>query len=103
MEVKIIFNDGTHMSAEQNGNCFIVAAQPVFPDDLSVVTVESEDQRQDFNNVTIQECASIDGRFWFTFIEKGENDILREQIAALNADLTNTQLALCDVYEMIGG
>lgn len=103
MEVKIIFNDGTLMTAEQNGNCFIVAAQPTFPDDLSVVIVESEDQRQELNNANIQECASIDGRFWFTFIEKGENDILREQITALNADLTNTQMALCDVYEMIGG
>ena len=100
MEVKIIFNDGTQMSAEQNGNCFIVAAQPAFPDDLSVVTVESEDQRQDFNNVTIQECASIDGRFWFTLLEETEQArVIRElqEIIEIQAG------AIEELAEIIGG
>lgn len=34
---------------------------------------------------------------------KSENEALRERNAALEEELTNTQLALCDVYEMIGG
>ncbi len=32
-----------------------------------------------------------------------ENEKLREQVAALETQLTNTQMALCDVYELLVG
>lgn len=32
-----------------------------------------------------------------------ENDALREQVAGLEAQLTDTQMALCDVYELLAG
>ena len=32
-----------------------------------------------------------------------ENAALREQVAGLEAQLTDTQLALCDVYELLTG
>ncbi len=35
--------------------------------------------------------------------EPTEEDKLREQVAALEGQLTDTQLALCDVYEMLEG
>ena len=39
----------------------------------------------------------------FNLREPSENDRLLRQIDALNTDLTNTQMALVEVYEMIGG
>lgn len=39
----------------------------------------------------------------FNLREPSENDMLLRQIEALNTDLTNTQMALVEVYEMIGG
>lgn len=85
MDATIIYNDGTQMTAEQNGNCYIMPQMPDFPADLSIVTVESDGAAQVFHNAFVVECATIDGRFWFTFAEKTETDLLRENVDEVNA------------------
>lgn len=97
MEVRIIFNDGTSVVAEQNANTYITAAQPVFPDDLSVVTVESDNQAQVFRNVTIQECASVDGRYWFGLLEETEQARVIRELRETNDMLTECILEMSEI------
>lgn len=80
MEARIGFKDGTEIIAEENGNCFIVAAKPTFPADLSIVTVKSMGKTETLKNVMVQECASVDGRYWFTFIEMSDMDVWKASI-----------------------
>ena len=89
MEAILTFMDGTVIEAEENGNCFIVPAKPEFPEDLSQVTVEDETGEKTLQNVTVQEAASTDGRYWFILVEESESDKamreLREDVGdALN-------------------
>ncbi len=79
MEAILTFMDGTVIEAEENGNCFIVPAKPEFPEDLSQVTVEDETGEKTLQNVTVQEAASTDGRYWFVLVEESESDrVMRE-------------------------
>ena len=43
MEATIIFKNSQRITAEQNGNCFIMNEAPVFPADLSEVRVVNEE------------------------------------------------------------
>ena len=80
MEATIIFKNSQRITAEQNGNCFIMNEAPVFPADLSEVRVVNEEGERVLQYVIIQEAASIDGRFWFCFVEESATDRrLREQ------------------------
>ena len=72
METVIIsWNDGSpELEAEVNGGSFIVSEKPEFPADLSVVTLDySNGNEVTLNNARIIECASVDGRYWFTIQE----------------------------------
>ena len=81
MEVKITFNDGTVMTAEQNGSCFIMNEKPELPEDLTNITIEGEDYR-DIADARLIECASADGRYWFSFEEIPESEKEAEQLRA---------------------
>ena len=80
MEARIRFKDGTEIIAIQNGNCFIVSNKPVFPDDLSLVTVRNIDGEVTYKNATVQECASVDEMYWFTFVEMSDMDVWKASI-----------------------
>lgn len=72
-KAKIMFLDGTELETDHNGSCFIVDTKPQFPNDLSEVVVnitsEIKEETNTFHNVTVQECYSVDGRYWFGFLE----------------------------------
>jgi len=76
METKITFKNGTEIIAEQNGDCFIVDSKPTFPADLSFV----EAGERTFKNAFIIECASVDGRYWFTFGEMTAEEVWRAEV-----------------------
>ena len=86
--VTIIFADGTELTAQQNGDCFIVAQKPNFPADLSMVTVGE----QVLENVAVVECASVDGHYWFAFRQLTPEEIWRAGI----------EDALCELSMMEG-
>jgi len=67
--VTITFLDGTEITAEQNNTSFIVDEQPEFPTDLTEVTIEGAEGTKVLHYVDLVECASVDGRYWFTFLE----------------------------------
>ena len=100
MEVRITFINGVTITAEQNGNCFITAAQPAFPTDLSVVTVQEDDHTYIYHNVTVQPCASVDERYWFTFIEETEQARMIRELREENELMAG---AIMELAELIGG
>ena len=79
MQAMIRFKDGTILNAEQNGNCFITNRKPDFPADLSVVEIGGNEP-QTLHNAQLVECASIDGRYWFTFIEISDAEQWKKDI-----------------------
>jgi len=80
MEARIIFKNGVEITAEKNGDCFIVARKPAFPTDLSVVTVTDSDGEKTIRNVQVIECAAVDENYWFAFRELSEEEAWRAGI-----------------------
>lgn len=79
---KITFKNGTEITAEENGSCLITDFKPDFPSDLSVVTVEGTEINQIYKNAEVIECASVDGRYWFSFREIPEAERMSQQMKA---------------------
>ena len=100
MEVKIIFNDGTELVAEVNGSCFIVDEQPSLPKDLSEVTIQEEGVERILTDVIVQECASVDGKYWFTLLEKPAEVREKEELLA---EIEAQAEAIMELAELIGG
>ena len=68
--------------------------KPVFPDDLRNITVEGDGEKMKYKYAQVTECASIDGRYWFTFVEMPEAtqlDMVEAQ-ALYTALMTDTLL-----------
>ena len=100
MEAKIIFANGSELTAEKNGSCLIMAEKPTFPEDLSTVTVESQEETEVYHDAIVQECASIDGKFWFSFLEESPDAKTIRELQEENAMLED---AIIELAELIGG
>lgn len=100
MEAKIVFTDGTEINAEKNGSCLITNTEPVLPADLSGMYIESEEGIQEFEYPVFVECASADGRYWFSFIEESKTDRTIRELREENAMLED---AIIELAEIIGG
>lgn len=100
MEVRITFKDETEILAEQNGDSFILDEPVTFPEDLSEVRVENEQGEKTLHNVTVTECASVDGRYWFALIEEGPQERVIRELRAENEILEG---AIAELAEIIGG
>jgi len=81
-KVKIVFKNGTEITAEENGTSLISDSRPDFPADLSSVTVIRDGRGHIYRNVEIIECASVDGRYWFSFREVPETERAARQMQA---------------------
>ena len=79
-KVKITFLDGTEINADVNGTCYIVDQEPEFPIDLSIVLIDDGESQTEIAHAKVLECASVDGRYWFTFIQMSEEEIWRAEI-----------------------
>lgn len=97
MEARIIFIDGTEITAEINGNCFITQNKPTFPADMSTVTVESEDGEQVYDNAYLIECASVDGRYWFAFGKESQMEATIRELRETNDMLTECILEMSEI------
>ena len=84
MKAIIKFLNGEYLEVEENGNSYILDTKPVFPQNLSTVTITNEETTITLHNVELVECASIDDRYWFNFTEIPEVEV-RER--SLRADL----------------
>ena len=97
MEVKITFGNGEIITAEKNGESLIAQQKPGFPAVLGVVTVESEDGVRTYNEPQIVECASVDGRYWFCFVEESPMQKRIRQLEANNDALLECLLEMSEV------
>lgn len=93
MEAKIKFANGEELTAEMSGNCFIVNVKPSFPEDLTTITVETSDGTLEYHNAMIQECAHVDDKYWFAFVEKDPRDV----------EIQMLEDAILELAEIIGG
>ena len=85
----ITFNDNTLFETEQNGNNFITNQKPDFPEDLTNIKIEYNEGTQNIKNGMVVECYPLDNRYWFTIVEKPENEILKEQILDLECIISD--------------
>lgn len=70
MEATIRFKDGTEIVAEVNGDSYITDKKPAFPEDLTGLVIVTDKSEKSYKEALLLECASIDNRYWFAFIEK---------------------------------
>ena len=85
MEIVVVtFKDGSEIEAYLNGNSLIMDERPFIPEDLSVVRIVGDQGTNiTINDAELVECASIDGRFWFFFAQKNEEQKLKEKVTFL--------------------
>lgn len=81
--VRIIFKNGAVITAEKNGDSLITNTKPTFPANLSIVTIQGETETKVIQNAQLTECASVDGRYWFTFTVQSEEEIMIEKVRFL--------------------
>lgn len=78
----ITFKDGTEIEAEINGSSLITGYRPSFPSDLSEVRVSTPDGDRTYMHAELIKCASVDGRFWFSFRDVTEAERAARQMQA---------------------
>ena len=102
--MRIIFENDSYIEAEQNGTCFITEEKPTFPMPLGTVTIEG-DKPHTFEHAQLVECASVDRRYWFSFIETPQDELYRAMMedALCEMDEANEERiaaiedALCEI------
>lgn len=103
--------NGTLTNLELNGNNYIaseVVSDEMFSD-LSSVQIIDEDTEQvaTYTDMKLIKNTAIDGRSWFILAEKTTSEkfveTVNSAIESNSNDLTDVQMALADLYEMIIG
>lgn len=108
---KITLADGTKLeNLELNGNNYIaegVIEDSVFEGNLATVTITDGETTETYTDMRLMSNRVEDGRSWFVLGEKTAQQKAMERIETLltsNADsITDVQVALAEVYEMILG
>ena len=97
MTAIITFQSGDQITVEKTGDCYIADTKPEFPDPLGSVSISSDEGEKEFEDAMLIECASIDDRYWFSFMEIPEDEKMRIRIEEL--ETTNSMLEDC-IIEM---
>lgn len=101
---KITLNDGTTIeNLELNGNNFIAEGEidsGVFDGKLGTVTFSDGETEETYTDMKLLGNAVREGRSWLVFGEKTAEEKRQETV---NANFTDVQMALAEVYEMIIG
>ena len=108
---KITLHDGTVLdNLELNGNNFIsekVIDDSVFSGNLNTVTISNGETTVTYTDMKLLSNRVDGGKSWFVLGEKTEQEKAMERlVSALSANaesITDVQLALAELYEMILG
>ena len=108
---KITLHDGTVLDGlELNGNNFIsekVIDDSVFSGNLDTVTISNGETTETYTDMKLLSNRVDNGKSWFVLGEKTEQEKAMERLLAaltINSEsITDVQLALAEVYEMILG
>lgn len=104
----ITLSNGRQFSGiTMNGSMFVskteITADIFIADALKTVTISGDGITTTLHNAVCDNILHWDEGWLFNLREPSELERSQVLIESLTNDLTNTQLALCDVYEMIGG
>ena len=108
---QITLHDGTVLDElELNGNNFIsekVIDDSVFSGNLDTVTISNGETTETYTDMKLLSNRVDGGKSWFVLGEKTEQEKAMERLLAaltINSEsITDVQLALAEVYEMILG
>ena len=108
---KITLHDGTVLDdLELNGNNFIseqVIDDSVFFGNLDTVTISNGETTETYTDMKLLSNRVDGGKSWFVLGEKTEQEKAMERLVSalsVNAEsITDVQLALAEIYEMIIG
>ena len=108
---KITLADGTSLDGlDLNGNNYIssaAVAEATFAGKLSSVTIEGPDGTQTYQDMKLVQISKVGKSYWFILAEKTAEEKQKELATAALAtnanSITDLQLALAEVYEMIIG
>ena len=108
---QITLHNGTVLDdLELNGNNFIsekVIDDSVFNGNLNTVTISNDETTKTYTDMKLMSNRVDGGKSWFVLGEKTEQEKAMERlVAALNVNaesITDVQLALAELYEMILG
>ena len=108
---KITLHDGTVLDdLELNGNNYIskrVLDNSVFNGNLDTVTISNGETTETYTNMKLLSNRVDGGKSWFVLGEKTEQEKTMERlVSAINVNaesITDAQLALAELYEMILG
>ena len=108
---QITLHDGTVLDElELNGNNFIsekVIDDSVFSGNLDTVTISNGETTETYTDMKLMSNRVDGGKSWFVLGEKTEQEKAMERLLAaltINSEsITDVQLALAEVYEMILG
>lgn len=81
-EAIIEFSNGVVLVCEKNGSCFITDSRENVPADVNGVHITDDEGDRVLKYAELQECYSIDGRFWFGLHEVPENVRRERQLQA---------------------
>ena len=107
----ITLHDGTVLDElELNGNNFIsekVIDDSVFSGNLDTVTISNGETTETYTDMKLLSNRVDGGKSWFVLGEKTEQEKAMERLVSalsVNSDsITDVQLALAELYEMIIG
>ena len=108
---QITLHDGTVLDElELNGNNFIsekVIDDSVFSGNLDTVTISNGETTETYTDMKLLSNRVDNGKSWFVLGEKTEQEKAMERLVSIlnvNAEsITDVQLALAEIYEMIIG
>ena len=108
---QITLHDGTVLDElELNGNNFIsekVIDDSVFDGNLDTVTITDGETTETYTDMKLLSNRVDGGKSWFVLGEKTAQEKMMERLVAslsVNAEsITDVQLALAEIYEMILG
>ena len=108
---KITLADGTVLkNLELNGNNYIaegVIDDAVFKDNMATVTITDGKTTETYEDMVLLSHRVDDGRSWIVLGEKSAQEKAMERINAMLSSaadsITDVQLALAEVYEMMLG
>lgn len=108
MQYTITLADGQKLTGlSKNGDNFVSSEkvdETIFKDNLSTMKVSDGETEETFENmVFIQQMEWVDGTFYLAFREQTPQEKMLAAIAANSESVTDMQLALAEVYEMILG
>lgn len=106
---KITLADGTSLEElELNGNNYIsstAVTEETFAGNLSTVTIEGPDGSEVHEDMKLVQITQVGEKYWFILTEKTTEEKQKELVAAALAtnvsSITDLQLALAEVYELI--